>query len=207
MVFNDRADAAERLSQKLQEYKDKKDVVVLAIPRGGLALGNVIARNLHAQLDVILAKKMPAPGQPEYAIGAVTLDSRVVNPYIPVDQEYIDHETKRLRAALKEKLKIYHEQKKAVDITDKIVILVDDGLATGYTMFAAIDYAKKQKPKKVIVALPVASTEGYHKLEQMVDNVVCLEITSDFSAVGQFYRDFRQVTDAEAIRLLQGVPS
>lgn len=207
MRFVDRVDAAQRLSKQLLEFKNNQDVIVLAIPRGGLVLGNVIAKNLHIKLDIILAKKIPAPGNPELAIGAVTLDSVMVNPYFSVDQEYINHETERLRAALKEKEKMYHEHHKAVDIAGKIVIIVDDGLATGYTMFAAVDSAKKQQAKKIIVALPMASTEGYEKLQEMVDKVVCLEVTSDFSSVGEFYSDFRQVSDPEAIRLFQEVPS
>lgn len=199
MIFKDRFDAGEKLAQALKKYKDK-DAVILAIPRGGLEIGNVVAKKLKLPLDVVLTKKIGHPLHKEYAIGAVSLEGSIVSdPNIPKDM--VDEEIKRLQSDLKKKYKLYVGKRKPVDIKDKIVIIVDDGIATGRTMLVTIDLVKHHNPKKVIVAIPVGAPDSIETLKERVE-VVCLSAPFGFFAVGQFYANFDQVSDESAIELL-----
>ena len=204
MIFKDRFDAASQLAEKLKKYKNE-ECVILAIPRGGLQIGVVVAKALQAPLDVVLTKKIGYPGNEEYAIGAVSLKGRILNPDVSdVPQSYIDAEIKRIQSLLQKRHEQYHQGKrKPVDIKNKVVIIVDDGIATGSTVLATIELLKTEKPKKIIVAVPVAPPEAVAKIKKVVDEVVCLHMTADFFAIGQFYENFEQVEDAEAIRLLE----
>ena len=207
MVFHDRVDAGKKLADKLSQYLSK-DVVVLAIPRGGVVVGFEVAGDLGAPLSVIIPRKIGAPGNPELAIGAVTeegdtyIDSIIVKS-LGVTQSYID-EVKQLEVEeIKRRMKTYLGDRQRPELKGKTVILVDDGIATGATMKAAIRTLRRHGPAEVIVAVPVAPPETVERLKELADSVVCLETPSFFYAIGQFYREFDQVGDAEVIRLLR----
>lgn len=203
-MFKDRFDAAEQLLPLLQNYKDQANTVVLAIPRGGLELGYVLARGLNVPLDVIFTKKIGMPGNPEYAIGAVS-DLHVFlnsNFNIPELQDYIAHEVDSIRQIIQERIKKYRYSMPPFTIENKTVIVVDDGVATGSTLLATLALIKAYKPKKIVVALPVSSREAYTKIQKEADEVVCISAPASFMSVGQFYEHFDQVSDEEAIRLL-----
>lgn len=203
-MFKDRFDAAEQLLPLLQSYKDQANTVVLAIPRGGLELGYVLARGLNVPLDVIFTKKIGMPGNPEYAIGAVS-DLHVFlnsNFNIPELQDYVAHEVDSIRQIIHERIKKYRYSMPPFTIENKTVIVVDDGVATGSTLLATLALIKAYKPKKIVVALPVSSREAYKKIQQEADEVVCISVPTSFMSVGQFYEHFDQVSDEDAIRLL-----
>ncbi len=207
MVFHDRVDAGKKLADKLSQYRSK-DVVVLAIPRGGVVVGFEVAGDLGAPLSVIVPRKMGAPGNPELAIGAVTeegdtyIDSIIVES-LGVTQAYIDEVKQEEVEEIKRRMKTYVGDKQRPEIQGKIVILVDDGIATGATMKAAIRTVRRHGPAEVVVAVPVAPPETIESLKELADSVVCLETPSFFYAIGQFYREFDQVSDTEVIRLLR----
>ncbi|MGE0206577.1 MAG: phosphoribosyltransferase [Candidatus Babeliales bacterium] len=203
-MFQDRYDAANQLALALKQYQNNPDVIILAIPRGGLELGFVLAEQLKAPLDVVFAKKIGAPNNPEYAIGALTLHEQEIDPrFMDVSmQDYIDQETERIRTLLKKRYQEYRGQKLALDLHNKIVIVVDDGVATGRTVKLALKEVKQFKPKKLILAVPVGAPDTIKELEKYADEVVCLQKAELFFAVGQFYDQFPQVDDQEAIRLL-----
>ncbi len=204
-MFKDRIDAGTQLAEKLLEFK-RENVVVLAIPRGGLPLGAIIAKALNAPLDVALTKKIGHPYNREYAIGAVSLENIILNDAVGVTKGYIEEETARLRIKLKERHNQYYKNNVPQNLKDKSVVIVDDGIATGNTILVTIDLVKMQDPKKIVVAIPVAPPSTVRKLKNYpeVDEVICLETPYNFHAVGQFYEEFFQVTDQEAINLLRG---
>lgn len=205
-MFKDRFDAAEQLAQRLVQYKNRDDVVVVAIPRGGLQIGSVLAKKLHAPLDVFFSKKIGAPETEELAIGAVALESIYVDPmyeHNPLYIDYINHEKDRLQKLLRERYKRYNPQQRSIPLQNKIIILTDDGIATGNTITLALELLKKQKPKKIIVAVPVGPLETIAALAKKADDVICLITPVDFFGIGQFYQNFAQVDDEEAITLLR----
>tara|TARA_R110000765_G_scaffold238296_1_gene340984 strand:- start:23945 stop:24586 length:642 start_codon:yes stop_codon:yes gene_type:complete len=203
-MFRDRIDAGRQLSEKLMKFKEE-DVVVLAIPRGGLPLGAIVAKTLEAPLDVALTKKIGHPSNKEFAIGAVSLDDIVLTNTMGVTQGYITEETKHIREKLLKRYDEYYKKRLPQNVKNKTVIIVDDGIATGNTLLATIELVSKQRPKKIIVAIPVAPNSAIKKLEntQKIDEVICLQVPYNFQAVGQFYEDFYQVSDQEAIQILE----
>lgn len=202
-MFKDRFDAAHQLAHYLKQYANNPQALILAIPRGGLELGYVLARELHLPLDIILTKKIGYPGNPEYAIGAVSLHHVYVDPEFthPEFAEYIVEQSVNIRALLQERAKLYYKDKKPRSLANKIVIVVDDGVATGSTLLATIELIRQENPHKIIIALPVAPREAFAKLQRAADEVVCLQVPELFFSVGQFYQKFNQVEDQEAIRL------
>ena len=202
-MFKDRYDAANQLLQSLEKYKNNLDVVIVAIPRGALQIGSVLSKNLKVPLDVVLIKKIGAPGMQELAIGAVSLQGRYIDPTFPVDADYIEQETKNIKQKLHERYKNYYKNRKPIALKNKIVILTDDGVATGQTILAAIELIKQQKPKKIIVAVPVGARDTIEQLQKSVDEVVCLLVPEFFYAIGQFYQHFPQVEDEEACLLFE----
>ncbi len=207
MVFSDRVDAGKRLADKLSQYRSR-DVVVLAIPRGGVVVGFEVAGDLGAPLSVIIPRKIGAPGNPELAVGAVTEEGDTyIDPVIVkslgVTQSYIDEVKQQEVEEIKRRMKTYLGDRQRPEIKGKTVILVDDGIATGATMKAAIRTVRRHDPAEVIVAVPVAPPETVESLKELADSVVCLETPSFFYAIGQFYQEFDQVGDAEVIRLLR----
>ena len=204
-MFDDRYDAARQLAERLKQYKDRKDVVLVTIPRGGLEIGVVLAEELHLPLDIVLTKKIGAPGNPEFAVGAVSLDHVIIDRRfdVPELQDYFAKKIKEIRAMLSERLRTYKGEQGLIPLKDKIVILTDDGIATGKTMLLALQVIKKQEPKKIIVALPVAPPDSLKLLQKQADEVICLNVASPFFGVGAFFRQFPQVSDEEARALLQ----
>lgn len=203
MHFKNRTEAGIQLASELLHYRGQ-DVVVLAVPRGGLPVGAMVARALNAPLDVALAKKIGHPYNPEYAIGAVSLVDRVLNNAEGVSREYIDKMSTRIREQLKERYEKFHQERPSVSLKDKIVILVDDGIATGNTILVLTALLKQQRPAKIVVAVPVAPLSAIEKLRSSgnIDEVICLHSPYDFQAVGQYYDHFYQVSDDEAIQWL-----
>ena len=204
-IFKDRFDAARQLAERLKQYANNPDALVLAIPRGGLQLGNVLARELHLPLDVVFTKKIGYPGNPEYAIGAVSARHVFISPdfaHIPELHEYIMHQAESLRAILGQREVDYRKGMPSLDVTNKIVIVVDDGVATGNTLLATLALLKEDNPQKIVVALPVASKSAFELLQKNVDELLCLYVPDIFYGVGQFYDNFDQVDDAQAIHLL-----
>jgi len=202
MIFKDRFTAGKLLAKELKKYKNKKDAIVLAIPRGGLQIGCSIAKELNLNLDIILTKKIGYPGNPEYAIGAVSLTSEIVEEQ-GISKDYIQNEIKNIRKSLKERYKKYLGKSKPQNLKNKIVILTDDGIATGKTMLLTIKLIKEQKPKKIIVAIPVGPIDNIELLKENADEVICLYSPENFFAIGEFYENFEQVSDEEAIKLLK----
>ncbi len=203
-MFKDRIDAGIQLAHKLLPYKDK-EVVVLAIPRGGIPIGVIVAKTLQAPLDVALSKKIGHPFNREYAIGAVSMDQIVLNDVAGVHKRYIREETTRIREKLKKRHQQYYKSSKPQDLKDRVVIIIDDGIATGNTIRVTAEMVNAHKPQKVVVAIPVAPPSAIKSLENssFIDEVICLYIPYDFMAVGQFYELFDQVSDEEAIQLLE----
>ena len=202
-MFSDRIDAGLKLSEALSKYKGE-DVVVIAIPRGGLPVAAVVAKALEAPLDVALSKKIGHPHHKEYAIGAVSLENRVLSDVTHISKSYLEEETERIREKLRERQKQYYQDRSPSSLTGKTVILVDDGVATGITIMATAELVQLQKPAKTIAAIPVAPPSAVEMMHDApdIDEVVCLLKPHHFFAVGQFYERFGQVSDNEAIALL-----
>ncbi|MDP3640104.1 MAG: phosphoribosyltransferase family protein [Nanoarchaeota archaeon] len=207
MIFQDRFEAGKLLARKLAAYKNRKDTILLAIPRGALQLGSVLAKELQLPLDIVLTKKIPAPDNPEAAIGAVSLRGELLDEELihleGISEEYVASQAKELRQKLKERAALYLGKRKPLSLQGKIVIIVDDGVAMGSTMLAAIAFVRQERPKKIIVAIPVGSAEALAKLREKADGVICLHTPEFFYALGAFYREFPQVEDEEAIKLLR----
>lgn len=202
-MFKDRYDAAMELALKLEKYKGN-DGIVLAIPRGGVPIGYVIARDLGFPLEIILSKKIGHPTNPEYAIGSVSLDGVVINDDVSdVSTEYIYQTAGKILQDLKTKFKYYMGDHEPTNLQNKTVIIVDDGIATGSTIIATIHSVRKMNPKEIIIAAPVASPSSINKLEKISDEVVFLLAPQNFRGVGQFFYDFSQVEDEEVILLLK----
>jgi len=203
-MFKDRIDAALQLAEKLKTFKGK-DIVVLAIPKGGIPVGAIIARTLKAPLDVVLSKKIGHPFNKEYAIGAVSLEGMVLNEHLDIPQKYIMEETENIRSKLQKRYDLYHKDRPPIALHGKTIIIVDDGVATGNTLKVTAELVHGQHPKKTIVAIPIAPFGAIQNLEdsKFIDEVICLETPHNFRAVGQFYTEFDQVSEAEAIQLLE----
>lgn len=205
-MFIDRYDAAKQLANALVHYKGRTDVLILAIPRGALQIGEVLHAELKAPLDIIVTKKIPHPMSEEYAIGAVGPNGEWFvdeNAAVDVKQEHIERERKRLDVLVVARYVRYRGKRPMPVINGKIVIIVDDGVATGSTMIAAVHVVRKQKPEKIVVAVPVGANDAIEKLRAIADEVICLSIPPEFFAIGQFYEKFPQVEDEEAIAILK----
>jgi len=205
MMFKDRADAARKLAKKLEWLKKEKPII-LAVPRGGVVTGNVIASELGATLDIIVSRKVGAPDNPELAIGAVLHDGSYfpnerITIMLNVPQNYINQEIAVQMKEIERRL-IRFRGSKEYNLEGKTVVLVDDGIATGATMFVAALWVKKQKPKKLIIAIPVGPKETVDELNKMADKVVVLDCPQFFNAVGEFYQEFNQVDDYEVQEIM-----
>lgn len=201
MIFKNRYDAAMQLAPLLKKYANENGVI-LAIPRGAVPMGYYIAKALKLPLDILLTKKIGYPGNPELAVGSVSMEGKVVDPRFRIDEDYIEKETERIRQSLKERYKKFMGSRSSIDLTGKTAIIVDDGIATGNTMLASIDLVRHHAPKKVVVAIPVAATDAVKKLKQKADELICLYTPENFVAVSKFYYDFSEVTDEEVIHFL-----
>lgn len=205
-MFKDRTEAGRILAKKLEAYRGKNGLV-LALPRGGVVLGNEVARALSMPLDVIATRKIGHPSNPEYAIGAVDESGVTVLNELEiasVDKDWLRDEIERQRAEAARRSALYRKQGESLAVGDKTVIIVDDGIATGFTMQLAVKVIKNKHPKKIIVAVPVAPRESVRRLkEEGADEIILLEPPEEFmGAVGAHYRQFEQVNDEEVISLL-----
>lgn len=205
MSFEDRADAGERLAKALTEFAGS-DCVVLAIPRGGVVIGEIVARVLGAPLDVVVPRKIGAPGNPELGIGAVAPGVRVLDPIMVaamnVGDEYLEREIASQEAEIERRLHVYRAGRPPVDVRGKTAIVVDDGVATGGTAVAALRWAHAQGAGRVVLAVPVAPAQSLARLESEADEVVVLAAPSPFFAVGEWYRRFDQTSDTEVVEAL-----
>jgi putative phosphoribosyl transferase len=207
LLFYDRTDAGRRLA-KLLKRRIQGPCVVLAIPRGGVVVGYEVAKELGCPLDVVISRKVGAPAQPELAVGAVAEDGVVfvdeeIAGLVGVSRDYVE---RRAREELREvwrRAEEYRGGREMPDLSGKTVILVDDGLATGLTMMAAVHMARNKGAEKVVVAVPVSPPETVAKLRRHADEVICLETPTNFYAIGQFYDRFDQLTDEETNSILR----
>ena len=229
MTFKDRFDAARKLAPKLNKYKNAPDTVILAIPRGSLEMGYELSGILNLPLDIVVTKKIPAPGNEEYAIGSIGPDGEALlnedevkaygipDSYLEAIKSKLMEDINRRYATYRKNLTSAHPADKTAvapeaakgpaniipDFAGKTVILIDDGIATGFTMKAAIQYLKRNNIKKLIVAVPVAASDSAQQIKYMVDEFICLSVPFFFAAVGQFYEYFPQVTDEQAADYLE----
>lgn len=207
MLFEDRYDAGEKIAELLSAYKDNKNAIILGLPRGGVVTAAEISQKLHLPLDIICPRKIGAPFNPEFAIGAITETGQyIINPDVEnyhIPDDYLQKEIAKEKLQAQRRLNLYRKSRPARNLKGKIVLLVDDGLATGSTMKAAILSVKAEGADKVIVAVPVSPLETLEEIKQLVDEVYCLYTPISFYAIGQFYRDFLPVDDQEVIKLLQ----
>ncbi|KIA87639.1 phosphoribosyltransferase [Flavobacterium sp. AED] len=200
-ILKDRIEAGLLLAEKLKTYQNSNSII-LAVPRGGVPVGHEIAKKLHLPLDIVLSKKIGHPYNKEFAIGAVSLDSMIIDEHPGVSNVYIDEEITRLRKLLKEKYQLYMGNREPMDIKGKNVILVDDGIATGNTLLASIKMLRKQKPAKIIVAVPVLPYNNVPIFERNTDEFIYLIASKSFRGVGGFYQEFDQVEDEEVVKIL-----
>lgn len=210
IVYDSRTDAARRLAAALARYRDRNPLV-LAIPRGAVPMGKVIARALGGELEVVLVRKLRAPGNPELAVGAVdeTGWTHLADHAAAVgaDAAYLEREKQAQLDRLKARRAAYTPTRPPIDPAGRIAIVVDDGLATGATMIAALHAVRARRPARLICAVPVASPDSLARVRPYADEIVCLQAPADFYAVGQAYRDFRQIEDDEVITLLHAPPA
>lgn len=203
MVFNDRIEAAGYLAAKLADYRGRNPLV-LAIPRGAVPMGAALAAALQGQLDVVLVHKLSSAWNQEYAVGAIDESGwSFVSDPAEGDARWLEKEKASRLAELRRRRELYSPGVEPIDPCGRIVIIVDDGLATGATMIAALHAVRARTPQRLICAVPVAAPDSLKKVESEADETICLHAPWEFCAVGQFYRDFDQVSDAEVIECLR----
>lgn len=206
MKFTSRSEAGEKLAEKLEEYKSPH-TLILGIPRGGVVVAASLAKKLGVLFDVLSVKKLSAPHNPELAIGALAPDNVSYIEWrfagnVGADEAYMKGEIEQKGQELKKQEKLFRKGRKPLNIKHKTVVLIDDGVATGSTMEAAIKWAKKKKAHKIAAAIPVAAPDTVKRIKPEVDELVVLEEPTDFRAVGQFYENFQQVENETVVSLL-----
>jgi len=203
-IFQDRRDAGRRLAEALSSYRDAPDLIVLGLPRGGVPVAYEVAEELDAPLDVFLVRKLGMPGHEELAMGAIASGGvKVLNEQVArdVDEQARRRVAEKEQEELERREKAYRGEREELDLQGRTVIVVDDGLATGASMKAALEGIEASDPRKVVVAVPVGPPDTVEDLEAIADEVICPETPRMFGGIGQFYRDFSQTTDEE-VRLL-----
>lgn len=205
--FNDRADAGKRLAERLSEYANREDVLILALPRGGVPVAFEVAKELNLKMDIFIVRKLGVPGNEELAMGAIASGNiRVLNEDVirsfRIPQTEIDESTANELRELERRERIYRKNRLMPKISGSTVILIDDGLATGATMRAAVAAVKTKNPEKVIIAVPVAAPDTCNDFGGEVDEVICVATPEPFYGVGAWYEDFSQTTDKEVCELL-----
>ncbi len=206
MQFRNRAQAGRLLAERLAPYANRHDVLVLGLPRGGVPVAFEVAQKLRAPLDVFVVRKLGLPGQEELAMGAIASGGiRVLNPAVvgalQIPERIIDRVAARERRELERRERLYRGDRPAPEVAGRTMILVDDGIATGSTMRAAIAALRRQKPARIVVAVPTAAPSTYEEFKTLADEIVALMTPEHFYAIGQWYEDFAQTTD-EAVRHL-----
>lgn len=206
-MFRDRNEAARRLAEKLKDYQGKNPLI-LAIPRGAVPMAQIIATKLGGEFDVVLVRKLRAPDQPEFAIGSVDESGwTYIADYAAsagASKEYIESEKQEQLKTIRKRRTQYTPIRPPINPAGRIVIVIDDGLATGATMISALHGLRAKKPARLICAVPVSPPDTLAKVEDLADEVVCLETPEFFRAVGQFYSHFPQIEDDEVIEILKG---
>ena len=204
MIFNNREHAGELLARRLIRYKGKNPLV-LGIPRGAVPMAKIIADALAGDLDVVLVRKLGYPGQPELAIGAIDESGNTFLADYAADVEvaYLEAEKKEQSEVIRRRRALYTPARPPLDPQNRIVIVVDDGIATGATMVTALRAIRAKNPKKLIAAVAVASSQAARSIAHECDTLVCLDVPAEFYAVGQFFRDFSQVADEDVIETLR----
>jgi len=207
MLFKNRREAGEKLAAQLEAYKGRKPLI-LAVPRGGVTVAEPVWENIGGELDLIITRKIGAPYQPELAIGAVSGDGFVmlnnnIVSRLNVPEDYINTAAEKEQNEIRRRLKIYRGNRSMPLIDNRLVVIIDDGVATGYTLLAALRSLQEKTPAKLVLAVPVGPPDTLTMLENEVDELLYLEAPVHFSAVGQFYRQFDQVSDSEVTAILQ----
>lgn len=203
MIYKDRLEAAEILADKLKPYKGKSGIV-LAIPAGGIPLGAIVALSLELPLEPLMSKKIGHPENKEFAIGSVDMSGGVYGVAEGFeDSSYIKSESEAIVRSLKSRYKMFMGNRKPASLKDKIVIIIDDGIATGNTLIATISAVRKAHAAKVVVAVPVAPASAVSEIGRLADEFICPLVPEDFGSVGQFYKDFGHVSDEEVISWLE----
>lgn len=204
-MFEDRKDAGQKLAHALEKYKDK-DVIVLGIPRGGVEVGYYVAKYLNASLSIIVSRKLPFPDNPESGFGGIAEDGSIFlfeHAYRWLPRSEIERVIEEQKKEIKRRIDILRKGKPLPDIKDRIVILVDDGIAMGSTMRAAISLCKNKKAKKIIIAAPVSGRDTLEEMKELADEVVILETPPFFQAVAQVYKNWYDVPDKEVVKIMQ----
>jgi putative phosphoribosyl transferase len=208
MIFRNRRDAGRYLAAKLLHYRDAPDIAVLALPRGGTPVAFEVAKTLQAPLDVFLVRKLGVPGHREFAMGAVAtgevqiLNQRVVDR-LRIPSELIEDAIRRERREIERQEAVYRHGRRPLELQDRTVILVDDGLATGSTMRAAVESLRQREPRWIAVAVPVGAAGTCHEFADVADEVICAASPEQFHSVGDWYEDFSQTSDEEVTKLLR----
>ena len=207
-LFKDRKEAGKLLALRLQEYREKKNAIVIALPRGGVVVGYEVAKALHLPLDIISPRKIGAPSNPELAIGAITetgegIFSQRLIEELDISEDVIKKAVEKEKKEAARRLSHYRKNRPPRDLKGKIVLLIDDGVSTGSTLFAAIKTIRAEEAGKIILGIPVAPPETFAKLQKDVEQAICLSTPTPFFAVGQFYEIFDQTSDEEVISLLK----
>ena len=208
-MFRDRRDAGRQLARLLQPYANRPDVIVLALPRGGVPVAAVVAAALAAPFDVFLVRKLGVPFHPELAMGAVAeggvqVLNRAVIDSLQIPESDVERVSADERLELDRRARAFRGTRELPPVLGRIVILIDDGLATGATMEAAVEAVRQRSPAQVVVAVPVAAPETVERMQQIADDVVCVAAPDPFQAVGLWYDDFAQMTDEEVLAVLEG---
>ena len=208
MYFEDRKDAGKQLAEKLHAYTGREDVIVIALPRGGVVTGFEVAQALKVPLDCVMPRKIGAPGRQELAVGAITqkgepLFNDEVMEKLSLSPDDVWHVVEQEKKEAQRRLRVYRGDRDAVNLSGKTVIVVDDGMATGSTMRAALVTIKHHNPEKIIVAVPVAPRDVLNEIKKEVGEVVCLHVPTYFGGIGAFYRSFEQVDDEAVVALVQ----
>jgi len=206
-MFRDRIDAGEKLTKELLQYKDQDNTIVVGLPRGGVPVAYEISQSLNLPLDVVCPRKIGAPGNKEFAIGAITetgagIFGMGIIDRLGIPKDYIDEEVEKEKKRAQHRLDIYRKGMPPRDFKGKTVLVIDDGLATGSTMKAAIQSIRAEGADKIIVAVPVSPPDTLQEIRTMVDEVICLDAPVFFQAVGQFYMDFSPTEDEEVVALM-----
>ena len=207
--YRDRIHAGSELAKLLAEYKDKEKTIVLGLPRGGVPVAHTIATELHLPLDVFLVRKLGVPGHEELAFGAIadggeTVTNHEIIEHLNISDEIINSVIYHQITVLNERAHLYRKNRKSLSIFGKTIILVDDGLATGSTIEAAIKALRQQRPEKIVVAVPVAPPESLHRIALLADQTICPLVPHLFYSVGLWYENFGQTSDDEVVNLLEG---
>lgn len=206
--YEDRREAGAELATRLGHFRGRNDVVVLALPRGGVPVGAEVARALDAPLDIFLVRKLGLPGHPELAMGAIASGGvRVLNhdvvSWYRIPETVIDQAAREEQIELERRERAYRDGRTPAELQDRVVLLIDDGLATGSTMKAAVQAVRARRPARIVVAVPVGSPDTCREFAGIADEIICVRTPEHFSAVGQWYLDFSQTTDDEVRTLLQ----